>query len=59
MCDMYEQFDKETIDRALRRPFQVDAEIPPEFEDLLRQLDQPAPRKIAARSQMGDLRVHG
>lgn len=59
MCDMYEQFDKETINRALRRPFQVDAEIPAEFKDLLRRLDEPAPRKIALRLQPGDLRVHG
>lgn len=51
MCDMYEQFDEETINRALRRPFQVDAEIPPEFEDLLRRLDQPAPPMVALRAR--------
>jgi hypothetical protein len=48
---MYEQFDKETMNRALKRPFPVEEDIPDEFVTLLRQLDQPPPRKPTGRSQ--------
>jgi len=37
---MYDQFDRTTMDGALRRAFCVDDRLPPEFTELLTRLSQ-------------------